>query len=67
MARIKTVVAALLAALVALFVLQNIDLVEIRIFVWSLEIRRAFLVLGVLGIGILIGWLTKMPWPTDKR
>lgn len=67
MARMKFVVAALLGALVALFVMQNIELVEIRFFIWSLETRRAFLVLGILCTGIVIGWLTKTPWPSNKR
>ena len=59
MARIKIVVAALLGALVAIFVLQNTELVTIEVLIWSLEIRRAFLVLGILGTGVVIGWLLK--------
>ena len=46
-----------LVALVVLFVIQNITVVEINFLFWSLQMSRALLIFFLLAIGIVIGWL----------
>ena len=46
-----------LAALFALFVLQNIEEVQVRFLLWSISMSRAIMFFFVITIGIAIGWL----------
>ncbi len=45
-----------LIALVVLFTVQNVVVVEIRFLIWSLEVSQALLIFLLLAIGIIIGW-----------
>jgi uncharacterized integral membrane protein len=42
---------------VAVFTAQNFQVVDVRFLAWKLEMSRAILLLGVLGIGFVLGWL----------
>ena len=42
---------------VAVFTAQNLQVVDVRFLAWKLEISRAILLFGVLGIGFVLGWL----------
>ena len=46
-----------LAGFVVFFTLQNAETVELRFLIWTLSAPRAVMVLGVLAIGIVIGWI----------
>ena len=54
---IKIVLLVLLGGAIALFLIQNVADVEIQFFFWSVTMRRATLVLLVLGTGVISGWI----------
>jgi len=47
----------LLLMMVAVFVIQNTTVVEIRFLFWNVSMSRALLILAVLAIGMVLGWL----------
>lgn len=53
----KPLIGIIAGALVLLFIVQNIAMVEIQFLFWSFSMPRAIVLLVVLAIGILIGWL----------
>ena len=57
MARIRLILLLFLLVSVAVFTAQNWQVVDIRFLAWKLEISRAILLLGLLGIGFVLGWL----------
>ncbi|MBN2232373.1 MAG: LapA family protein [Deltaproteobacteria bacterium] len=55
--RVKLYAALALGALVSLFIMQNIEIVEVRFMFWHLMLSRAVLLLGTLAAGVVIGLL----------
>jgi len=53
----KLVVSLVVACLVAVFILQNTAVVNVRFLFWSLSMSRSLLVMVFVGIGIMVGWL----------
>jgi uncharacterized integral membrane protein len=53
----RLVIAAVLLALLAIFIAQNYVTVEVRILFWSTEMRLAWTLLLATLIGIVVGWL----------
>lgn len=43
--------------LILVFIIQNIAIVEIRLFFWTIEISLVLLILILLGLGLTAGWL----------
>ena len=54
--KIKLIIASLLVVTATIFILQNITVVEVKFFFWSLNISRALLMFVLLLTGIIIGW-----------
>jgi len=52
----KFVLVLVLAGLAALFVIQNVGVVEIRFLFWSFYMSRSLLLVIVLIVGIVAGW-----------
>jgi len=50
------VLTLIVAALVAVFMVQNAGSVELHFLVWSVAMSQALLVFFVLSAGMLIGW-----------
>lgn len=46
-----------LGGLAALFVVQNVAVVEVRFLSWSFAMSRSLLVFLMIAIGIIIGWV----------
>jgi uncharacterized integral membrane protein len=46
-----------LLGLLGIFALQNTQLVQVRFLFWKIEMSRALVLLGVLGSGLVAGWL----------
>jgi uncharacterized integral membrane protein len=55
--RFKAVVAAILIAIVLVFVFQNLVIVDIDFLFWTLQANRAAVLFSVFGAGIVVGWL----------
>ena len=56
---LKLVASLILIGLVVVFVAQNTEVLRVEFLIWSFEIRRAFLIFLVLGIGIIVGWVLR--------
>ncbi|UCD34994.1 MAG: LapA family protein [Nitrospiraceae bacterium] len=54
---INTIIIIVLLSVFTIFILQNTDVVEIRLLLWKVSLSRVVLLLGSLFMGILIGLL----------
>ena len=54
----KIIFGIIIGALVIIFIIQNIDTVEIDFYFWTITANRALMVLIVFLAGGIIGWLT---------
>ena len=46
-----------LVGVLGIFVLQNTQVVEVKLLVWRVEMSRALLLLGIFVAGLGLGWL----------
>ncbi len=51
--------AAVLVGLVVIFMLLNMEVIEVNLIVAKVSIRRSFMIVSVLVIGFVSGWLAK--------
>ncbi|MDZ7749182.1 MAG: lipopolysaccharide assembly protein LapA domain-containing protein [Halofilum sp. (in: g-proteobacteria)] len=56
---IKLVAAIVLAVLVVVFVLQNTEPVGVQFLAWTWTASRAFALLVVFLVGVVVGWLSR--------
>jgi uncharacterized integral membrane protein len=52
----KFFLVSVLVGLVAIFIIQNVAVVEIQFLLWSFRMSRSLMMFLLLAIGILIGW-----------
>ena len=57
MRNVKLAVTIILVGFVVLFAVQNAEVLQVNILLWTIEARRVVILFGVLGIGVLIGWI----------
>ena len=57
--RLRLILALTLVALVIVFALQNVTLVEVQFLFWGLALPRALLIFVVLMIGMIAGWFIR--------
>ena len=55
--RMKFILGILLGIAVALFIVQNTEVAEVRFLFWSVAMSRALLFFVLLLAGVAIGWL----------
>lgn len=48
-----------LIALGAVFIVQNVDVVEIRFLFWTVSMSRALMFVFLIIIGLIVGWLLR--------
>lgn len=53
----KLIASTILAGLTIVFFIQNVAVVELRLFLWTLSISEALLMFLVLSLGVILGWL----------
>ena len=53
---LRLVITAVLLALLAAFIAQNYETVEVRVLVWSTDMRLAWIVLLTALGGVVLGW-----------
>lgn len=63
----KMIAVVFLIALMVLFGLQNVAVVEIQFLLWSARMPRSLLIFLMLGIGMLIGWFLRSFVQMRKR
>lgn len=56
MRNVKLVASLLLVGLVVIFVVQNAEVLQVNLFFWTVEARRAVVLFVVLAIGVAVGW-----------
>ena len=55
MTKIKSVIILLLVLLVAIFAIQNSEIIEVQFLFWSFSTPRVLLILSMIFIGFFIG------------
>ena len=55
----KLIISLVLICLMVIFIIQNVAVVEIDFFFWSIAMSRVLLMLILLVVGIIVGWLLK--------
>ncbi|KPJ88907.1 MAG: hypothetical protein AMS17_03865 [Spirochaetes bacterium DG_61] len=55
----KFIIGIIIGALVIVFMVQNVQVVDIKFIAWSVSISRALMILIVFVIGILLGWVVR--------
>ena len=55
------IVAIILAALTAIFAIQNADVITVSFLGWETEASLALILILTLGVGILVGYLAGLP------
>jgi len=65
--KLKHYVMIISASLLALFILQNMTMVEIRFLFWHISISRPLVLIALLSIGIVIGWLLHSYYLSHKN
>lgn len=58
---IRNILFVALIILVIIFVIQNTQIVEVKFLAWQISMSRALILFGTLAIGVIAGWLLKMP------
>lgn len=54
---IKLMLVMVLMLLTVIFIVQNVNVIEIRFLFWAIEISRSLLIFLLLAVGFLTGWL----------
>jgi len=57
----------ILLAIVVIFALQNTHVVDVRFLFWSVSMSQILLILGLLLVGMLLGWLAHSAWLHRRR
>ncbi len=63
----KKIFIYLIVGIAALFIVQNMSMVEIRFFFWSFALPLAIFLPVMLLVGFLIGWLWHTPGHNEKK
>lgn len=56
---LKLYTVVVLVALAAVFIVQNVDVVDIRFLFWKVSMSRALMFVFLVLIGIVVGWLLR--------
>ena len=67
MNRTKLTVSLVLLALVALFTLQNTQVVEVQLLFWKLSMSRVLLIFLLLAVGAILGWVANSSYRHRAR
>lgn len=57
---LKLITMLSLIALGAVFIVQNVDIVEIRFLFWTMSMSGALMFVFLILIGVVIGWLLRV-------
>ena len=64
---IRNILFVCLIVFVLIFVVQNTQVVEFRFLVWTLSMSRALMLFGTLAIGVVAGWLLRVPKQKNEQ
>lgn len=57
--KFKLILISVIAALVIVFIIQNVAVVDIKFFFWKMSMSRSLMMFFLLFIGVVIGWFWK--------
>ena len=57
---VKYIITMIILALLITFVLQNTQVVEVKLFFWGLSMSSALMLIGIFILGFIGGWLAKI-------
>jgi len=63
----KFIIGIIIGVLVIIFMVQNVQTVDIQFLTWTFQIQRAIMILIVFVVGIGIGWVVKSIGYRKKR
>jgi lipopolysaccharide assembly protein A len=63
----RLIIGIILAGLAAIFIIQNVTVVDMRFLFWTLSMSRALLMFLILSVGIILGWLLHGSFSRRKR
>ena len=58
---IRNIIFVCLIIFVLIFVVQNTQVVEFQFLTWTISLSRSLMLFGALAIGIVAGWLLRVP------
>lgn len=58
---IRNIIFVGLITLVLIFVVQNTQVVEFQFLIWTMSLSRSLMLFGALAVGIVAGWLLRVP------
>jgi len=68
---IRNIIFICLIVFILIFVVQNTQVVEFQFLIWTISLSRSLMLFGALAIGIVAGWLLRVPKiknePQEKR
>ncbi len=56
---LKSVIGIVLIALVLVFTVQNLEIVQVRFLLWDVNMPRALMIFVVFLLGVSTGWLLR--------
>ncbi len=57
MANVKLIIGILLSAIIVLFIVQNVTVVEIHFITWTFEMSQVLMMFILFITGIITGWI----------
>jgi uncharacterized integral membrane protein len=60
--RVRSVVILVLLLLFLVVIVQNTEVVSVRLLFWDLEMSRIILLALSLAVGVIVGFLLGRPW-----
>jgi len=60
--RVRSVVILVLLLLFLVIIVQNTEVVSVRLLFWDLEMSRIILLALSLAVGVIVGFLLGRPW-----
>ncbi len=65
--RVRSVVILVLLLLFLVVIVQNTEVVSVRLLFWDLEMSRIILLALSLAVGVIVGFLLGRPWRRRER
>jgi len=58
---IRNIIFLVLIGIVIIFVMQNIQVVEVKFLLWQVSMSRSLMLFATFAIGLVGGWLLTLP------
>jgi uncharacterized integral membrane protein len=62
----KMILILILACLAVIFIIQNVEILEIRFLLWSIQMSQSLLMFFLVAAGVIIGWFLNSFYKKSK-